>query len=319
MTKISAVMLASLFAGQAFGAGESNIDRDTYVNFVEDAAHATAARYNAKDSAGNRMDSAKIIADANGEFLAVYHTYVNGKPYVNLAKSDDLQNWVWQVRLSDENGGASQPSLLREGNGFVVAWEQEPHNHLKFEFFPDETSLLKATATRVFDAPMVFSKCANGTPTLYSATEENVDFGFHYYSDCQVDREARGTMNWQKFTPTKNPDLDSAVLRWGVQGNIGGRTGFVTYKSQIFQFVEGQFKKGDFSSWRIFVVDKQGKYSAQLKMQTRGGSTAFANPWVATVDFKGKPAVVVSAFIPREGAANGEANELIFYRLLQAK
>jgi hypothetical protein len=38
---------------------------------------ATAFRYDAHDSLGNRMDTAKVIASPTGGYLAVYHS---GRP-----------------------------------------------------------------------------------------------------------------------------------------------------------------------------------------------------------------------------------------------
>jgi len=39
-----------------------------------DVRAATAFRYDARDSAGNRMDTAKVIPGPAGGYLAVYHS-----------------------------------------------------------------------------------------------------------------------------------------------------------------------------------------------------------------------------------------------------
>jgi len=54
---------------------------------------------------------------------------------------------------------------------------------------------------------------------------------------------------------------------------------------------------------------------ALLPIRTHGGSAAFANPSITAVTSpSGRPAVVLTMFVPGEGAAPGEAGELIYYR-----
>lgn len=52
---------------------------------IGDVRGATGHRYDAKDGTGNRMDTAEIIANSTGGYLAVYHT----GDTVNLATSSD--------------------------------------------------------------------------------------------------------------------------------------------------------------------------------------------------------------------------------------
>ena len=54
-----------------------------------DVRAATAFRYDARDSAGNRMDTAKVIQGPAGGYLAVYHS---GR-VCHLASSTDLVTW----------------------------------------------------------------------------------------------------------------------------------------------------------------------------------------------------------------------------------
>ena len=65
---------------------------------LEDVPGATAYRYNAADSAGHSMDTAKIIADPAGGYLAVYHTNTGSYFQVSLATSSDLVHWQYTVR-----------------------------------------------------------------------------------------------------------------------------------------------------------------------------------------------------------------------------
>jgi hypothetical protein len=53
----------------------------------------------------------------------------------------------------------------------------------------------------------------------------------------------------------------------------------------------------------------------RLRIMTDGGSTAFANPSCTALRApNGRRAVVVTLFIPSQGAAPGENGELIYFR-----
>src|SRR5829696_8490107 len=58
-----------------------------------DVRAATAFRYDAHDSVGNRMDTAKVIVSPAGDYLAVYHS---GQT-CHLATSADLMQWTHRV------------------------------------------------------------------------------------------------------------------------------------------------------------------------------------------------------------------------------
>jgi hypothetical protein len=283
--------------------------------FVEEVTQADGWRYGARDDAGHTMDTAKIVDDPAGGYIAVYHTLVNGEFKVNLATSSNLLDWHWVRELAGSNtGSASQPTIKQSGSAFVMAWEQEPRNHVKFVYFNSRDDLMRGAVAKSYDAPMVLSPCANGTPNLYSASSTSVDVGFHYYANCDVDREARATMNWRTFSASKQDKFDNALLYWGVAGNIGGRDGYLEYGGFRFGLIEGQFTKGDFGSWRSFIYDYQTGNAEPLAVRTHAGSRAFANPKLTNVTVDGQPALVVTLFVPSEGAAAGEAGELIYFR-----
>ncbi|KAJ6553058.1 hypothetical protein B0H19DRAFT_1155549 [Mycena capillaripes] len=202
-----------------------------------------------------------------------------------------------------------------------MAWEQDPDNHVAVRYFPDRKHLLAATPTRSFDAPMPLSTCAEGTPNIYSVKlspdidHSVIDIGGHYYRNCEVDRQQRGTLtNFNRWATAPRPDVDNAVLFWGVQGNIGDRDP-VVFDGFTFQLMEGMFTEGDFGSFRAFLYDFATGNADRVNVTTKGGSTAFANPSISRiVSPQGKNAIVVGLFLPSEGAASGEAGQLIFYR-----
>jgi hypothetical protein len=288
---------------------------------VEDVTKANGRRYGVRDSAGRNMDTAKIIKDPAGGYLAVYHTMFNDGPHVGLATSTDLLNWTFRVELGSH---ASQPTIaVASDGGFVVAWEQEPNNHLAFRYFRNRGDLLAGQPTRSFDAPRSLSRCAEGTPNIYSVTlspdidHSTIDVGGHYYQNCDRDRQQRGTLtNFRSWRTSAQDRFDNALLYWHVGGNIGDRDA-LPFRSFRYGLIEGQYTKGDFGSWRCFVYDYQTGNADPLTIRTDQGSTAFANP-AATVltGPDGRDAIVISIFLPSEGARAGEGGQLIYYRTL---
>ncbi|MBM7785147.1 hypothetical protein [Tenggerimyces flavus] len=296
---------------------------------VENVNQATAKRYNARDDAGHVMDTAKIIQDSSGGYLAVYHHLSNGAFKVNLATSTDLLNWHWVRELAGSvTGPASQPTIVQASNGgFVLAWEQENpgggNNHLAFRYYADKNALLAGSVARSFDAPRRLSSCAEGTPNIYSVTlspdidHSVIDIGAHYWWNCDRDRQQRGRLtNFNSWSTSAQPNVDNAMLHWGVGGNIGDRDQ-IFYQGFSFGLFEGQFVKGDFGSWRTFVYDYQTGNADQTTIRTDGGSTAFANPTITSLRApNGQPAILVTLFVPSEGSAPGESGELIYYKTL---
>ena len=60
-----------------------------------DVVGSTGHRYALTDSAGNTMDTVKIITNPAGGYLGVYHTGTR----MNLATSTDLLTWVFRRTL----------------------------------------------------------------------------------------------------------------------------------------------------------------------------------------------------------------------------
>lgn len=322
---VLSVALIVLFFGYVAAAraqAHSSRARHRFERLVEQVTRATARRYQARDSAGHGMDTAKIIMDPSGGYLAVYHTREGSSFHVNLATSGDLMNWTFQADLGSD---ASQPYItsLSDG-GFLVAWEQTPHNHLRFNYYSSRDDLFAATAARTFDAPMTLSPCAEGTPNVYSAIldpdidHSTIDVGAHYFANCVADRQQRGTLtNFNSWTTNPQHDIDDAILFWGVQGNIGDRDA-VFFQHRQFGLFEGQFARNNFGTWRVFCYDYQTGNADLLGIRTDLGSTAFANPSVTKIrDPDGAPAILVTLFLPSQGAKPGEAGELIYYRTLE--
>jgi len=98
-----------------------------------------------------------------------------------------------------------------------------------------------------------------------------------------------------------------------VGGNIGGRDHF-EFARHGYTVFEVQHVKFDFGSWRLYLRKQSTGEIWALPITTHGGSTAFANPKVTVIAApSGRPAVLTSVFVPGEGAAAGEAGQLIHY------
>jgi hypothetical protein len=289
-------------------------------SYIENVTQATAWRYGARDNAGNKMDTAKIVHEPAGTYMAVYHTYVNGTPTVKLATSSDLLNWTFRRNLGTR---ASQPTMRVASNGgIVVAWEQEPSNHLSFRYYTNRDALLAGTPARTFEAPRLLSSCAEGTPNIYKIQlapdidHSTIDVGAHYFWNCDRDRQQRGTLrNFNLWTANAQPNFDNALLHWHVTGNIGDRDGYTSFRGFNYGVIEGQLAKGDFGSWRSFIYDYQTGNAEPLNIRTHGGSRAFANPTNTQIKIGSRWASVTTLFVPGEGSAPGEAGTLIYYRL----
>ena len=262
------------------------------------------------------MDTVNVIAAPDGGFVGLYHSYRADTGYrVHLATSSDLMNWTWRVTLAEQ---ASMPTIEPDGDGgFVVAWEQEPANHLRFAYYESWGDLLAGVAAKTLDAPRRLSKCAEGTPNQYSASSHWIDVGFHYFGDCELDRQARGTSDWTSWSPARQPSLDAALEAHGVMGGIGDRDD-VVFEWFPFTLLEGQVVKDDWRTWRVFLIDQTGQ-AEPLSIRTHAGSLAFTNPTIELIEIQGREAILVTLFVPQEGAAGTEVGELIYYRLLDGE
>ncbi len=290
---------------------------------LEDVPAATASRYDAKDSAGHTMDTAKIIADPAGGYMAIYHTDAGPYFQVHLATSTDLMHWQYRQSYGLHT---HQPYLAASPDGgFVLANEADgPHgNWIQVRYYRSRADLLANHPLRSFDVPhtqVPADHLAEGTPNIYSIAlnpdidHSSIDIGFHYFKDGISDRQARGTLvDFSSWSAKAQPRMDQNLLDFGVQGNIGDRDQ-VTFRGDRFLISEGQFAQGDFGSWRVFLTNEASNQVVQLNVRTQGGSQAFANPTLSLLPSPhGGQALVVTYYIPADHAAPGEAGELIFY------
>jgi hypothetical protein len=294
---------------------------------IEDVTSANGYRYGLHDDAGHSMDSLKVIENPRGGYLGVYHSAdAAGVFHAQLATSTDIVHWNFRVDLDTH---ASQPTVKPLSDlGFLVAEESDnkgvpaPVAWLRFLHYANIDSLLAARPDRRFDAPHTLvgaNSGAEGTPDIFSVSlsptidRSTIQVDFHYFKDGLVDQPARGTLtNFTTWSTRRDVKLATALLGAGGAGGVGDRDDTV-YQGLPFTVAEVAATAG--APWEPYLYDDTTGSVTALKIKTHAGSTTFGNPTVTPIRApSGAPAVVVTMFIPRSGAAEGETGELIYYR-----
>ncbi|HEY4993511.1 MAG TPA: hypothetical protein VII33_15665 [Nakamurella sp.] len=294
-------------------------------SIICDVPGSTAHRYGTTDSAGNTMDTVKIIDSPAGGYLGVSHT----GDTVHLAASDDLLTWTFVRTLDAE---ATQPTIAAlPTGGFVTAVEHNDQRgsggRLRLRHYRDLAALRSGTFDRERTQPRILSRCNEGTPNVRSISlrpdidHSIIELGFHYQLRCDLDRQAGGVLaDFARWTATADTGLDDRITAAAaahgraVRGNIGGRD-VIVVDGNACTLYEVQYRKNSFGSWRVYLHDGRTGAIDLLPIRTHRGTTAFANPTVSSITSPaGRPAVVITLFLPFEGAAPGEAGQLIYYR-----
>ena len=318
-----ALFLVSLALPACAAADQARLE-----SILQDVPSATSYRYGARDNLGTSLDTLKVIDNPQGGYLGVYHTISNGVYQVKLATSTDLLNWTFRTNLANH---ASQPAIAKmTDGGYVVVYEQDlgctgtgpGGNCLRFLHYANIGTLLTHTADRSFRVPRTLSRCAEGTPNIYFANlnptigQSTIRVGFHYFRNCNVDRQAAGTLtNFKSWSAWVTDGPNAAIEAAGAAGNIGDRDSMF-FDGVQYRLSEGQLVNGDQGSWRPFLFSWTNGVK-RLDVHTHGGSTSFANPTFTQVKTpSGAPAVVVTMFLPMTGSAPGEAGELIYWKKL---
>jgi hypothetical protein len=298
------------------------------VTMLQDVSTADQHRYNAVDDQNVGLDTLKIIPNPQGGYLGVYHHLLNGAFQVRLATSTDVLTWHYVTTLQTV---ASQPTIASLSDGsFVVAFEKEAEGTycggagscLGFRHYASVEALLSGASDHFLVVNRTLSLCNEGTPNIYAATLQPdithsiINVGFHYYSGCNVDRQAIGTLtNFASWKTQADANVNTLFTNLGtIHGNVGDRDSFF-YRGQAYSLIEAQSIKSDYSTWRPYLFDRTLNTLTQLVLHTNGGSTSFGNPTYTQVRLPGGLIGFVSTeFIFSEGAAPGEGGELIYVR-----
>jgi hypothetical protein len=205
-------------------------------------------------------------------------------------------------------------------------------NNLRFRAYADLAGLLAAKPVRRYTAPHRLSRTDEGTPDLTvkggsGPKDAVVGVTFHHFADLDgdrlpdADRQAAGTLTGlRRWTAAATPGIDAPFLGATVlhpgfvtppAGNIGDRDAF-GFEGASLVAHEAQYKRQDFGSWRLFLRDATSNALVPLVPRTAGGSSAYGNPSVVALTAPdGRPALLFTAFVFSEGAAAGEAGELL--------
>ena len=324
------VLLASCVSTQSVttpvASATPSVTYGELVNLVENANSAIGYRYSTKDSQGNSMDTAKIIDNPSGGYLAVYHTGTT----VKLAISTDILNWAYKKDLEIN---ATQPTIYSLSNGgFLVAFEK--HNNggsVKINYYKNLNDLYTGTISKSYNAVRTIGKVNEGTPNIYSATlnpdidHSTIDIGFHYQSaksaQCSEgpDRQARGTLtNFNSWSATTQPDIDNAIIPLITPcTNIGDRDG-LNFNGISYSIHEagGGPALANFDKWRIFLYNPLSKTAVQLNMNTPKGGVVFANPTFSVVrnpKDANKQVLVDTLFVPMQNGKD-PAGTYVYYK-----
>jgi hypothetical protein len=207
---------------------------------------------------------------------------------------------------------------------------------IRFRFYRSLDALLDNQFSRQFTAKRLLSPTAEGTPSITKAilrrgliSRSRIEVGMHYFADIDgdgkpdLDRLATGVLtNFDTWEARPQPQLDADLLKarsfhkgfsGPPRGSLGDRDQ-VIFDGVRLELQEAQYVPGDYSSWRLFLIDPRYRVPRPLEIETGGDSRSFGNPTVTALTApSGRPAILVTMYVFSEGAANGEAGPLIFY------
>lgn len=208
------------------------------------------------------------------------------------------------------------------------------NSQLRFRFSPSLDALLSGRYARIRTVPRRLSPTDEGTPSIAVLRDGpgiaglRVETGLHAFEDLDADgapdadRQATGTLRgFRAWSARARPDLDApflAATSFHVpftappRANIGDRDGVTLPDGTSAVIAEAQYTPQDFGSWRLFLQSGPGAPAVPLEPRTPGGSRALGNPSLTSVTLPdGRPALVFTAYVFGEGAAPGEAGEVV--------
>jgi hypothetical protein len=207
---------------------------------------------------------------------------------------------------------------------------------IRFRFYRSVDALLDNQFSRQFTAPRTLSPTAEGTPNITKAilrrgliSRSRIEVGMHYFADVDhngtpdLDRLATAVLtDFKTWEVRAQPELDNDLLKLKTfhqgfsappRGSIGDRDQII-FDGVRLELQEAQYIPGDYSSWRLFLIDPRNRVPRPLEIDTGGDSRSFGNPTATALTApSGKSAILVTMYVFAEGAARSEAGPLIFY------
>jgi hypothetical protein len=301
----------------------------------------SGSSFRTTDTLGRSADALDVTANPvqpAPSYLGVYHVNLGGGRFaLCLAASRDLKTWRKLADL-DAAGAAMGTLVVLPDGGFLVAYEAQRATtrdgkvatNVRLRHYRDPAALLSGRATAQRTLPRRLSPSNEGTPNFRSITwrgslaASEIKLGFHYLDfgppskphKVAVDREARGTLEDNRWSVVVEAGIDRALSRMGFHGNHGGRRQF-RFRGKTWRIYEVQQFVNITGSWRAVLYDPAARTLKILRVTTPGRSRSFANPIVKVLPSphpSGGDALVVSMFIFGVGAASGESGELVYYK-----
>jgi hypothetical protein len=210
---------------------------------------------------------------------------------------------------------------------------------LRFRFYASTERLLAGRPSQRFVAPRRLSVTNEGTPSIAvtrtgpGVAGIHLEVGLHFFAALtgdgvpDADRQATGTLDgMRRWLVAARPDLDAQVLHPAAlhpgftappTGSVGDRDDVTLPDGTTATLTEAQYRVHQFGTWRLWLRDPAGGPASPLVPRTPGGSSAIGNPSMTALTLPdGRPALVFTAFVFGEGAAPGEAGEVVSVRPL---
>lgn len=302
----------------------STLTTDEIALLIEDVPASTAFRYDAKDSAGNGLDTLKVIKRLDGPgYIGIYHYLSFGTFNLKVAESTDLINWTFLRNLDTD---ATHGDIIQfPGGDFLVAYEKKSGatSSIRIRQYKNYASLKSGQKLGEKNINRQLSSSNEGTPNFISVNKKaiqngkqdwsnsTIKLGFHYL--LQTDRNATGVLtNFSSWQATENSAANAYFTQAGYGGNYGDRDDFVNGGDYIIY--EAQLVRDRWDTWRSVLYDSSANLYQKLDPYTQARSIAFGNATVSKLPLpNGTEGYFVSYFIFSEGASPGEAGALIFY------
>ena len=284
-----------------------------------------AHRYRAVDDRGVGLDCLNPTQTKCGRLLGVYHHVHKKRFHLYLGESKDGLHWR-QAATLDTN--ASQGLLHQTSDGLLyLFYEKDAPNScwIRIRQYRSIDDLLANRVAGEIDLPRSLAPTAEGTPSIESIQTGpdpiRLDLRFHFFQAATVDRLASGTLlasfdrspaAVQHWKPKESEQLNRQFESLGERGNFGSRDRF-RWRTTEFCLQEIQRSPRDWSSWRVYLCSSTGQPLEALTLRTHGGSKAFCNPHAVQLrSEKGPPRLLISYFLPAQGAAKRESGQLLF-------
>lgn len=329
-------MIAAVLCGLAFFLPSTPAARaaapavaDELAGYLSDVPSATRWHYGLRDNLGNEMSALKVAAHSQSGYVGTYHTLGGTQNNVKIGVSSNLIGWGY-VRDLASNAWAPTIRRLSGDGSYIVAYQTSEGcsgtggasgSCLRILRYANAGTLLTGSPSNSFTAPRTLSNCEEGTPSIASASTNAqgklvLTVAFHYFADCVVHRQAKGTLvdfsSWSTGVDTGMNALFASATP-SVGGHVRDRDMRI-FRGVPFNIHEAQLALNDGTTWGPWLHDPRTNVLSKLNVRTHLGSRSFGYPTITNIEnADGSKKLVVTYYVYPEGAAAGEAGELIFY------